>query len=47
MALEGDVPIHSETEYVDVQNEEEGVMRFSVPVVELTAEAVNDIEVEG
>ena len=47
MALEGDVPIHSETEFVDIQNDEGDAMRFTVPVVELTAEAVKDVEVEG
>ncbi len=70
MALQADVPIHSETEFVDVLNAENGgmdtvgamdstrstiknstiknnAMRFKVPVVELTSEAVKDIEVEG
>jgi len=47
MAMEGDVPIHSETEFVDVQNEEDGTLRFTVPVVELTAEAIKDVEAEG
>jgi len=47
MALQADVPVHSETEFVDIKNEENRTMRFTVPIVELTAEAINDIEIEG
>jgi len=48
MVMEGGVPIHSETEFVDIRNKEDtDTMRFTVPVVELTAEAVKDVEVEG
>jgi len=47
MAMEGDVPIHSETEFVDIQNEESDAIRFTVPVVELSAEAIKDVEIEG
>lgn len=46
LAMEADVPIHARNESVDIKNEE-GVMRFTVPVVELSAEAVQEIEIEG
>ncbi len=47
MALQADVPVHSETEYVDIKNKENFTMRFTVPVVELTAEATKNIEMES
>jgi len=47
MALQADVPIHSETEFVDIRSEDQQVMRFTVPIVELSADATHDLEMEG
>lgn len=47
MALQADVPVHCETEFVDIKNEKNHIMRFTVPIVELTGEATKDIEIEG
>jgi len=47
MALQADVAIHSETEIVDVVDNDKQTMRFKVPIVELTAEAVKNLDVEG
>ena len=47
MALQADVSIHNETEIVDIKNKEQQSMRFTVPIVELSAGATNDLEMEG
>jgi len=47
MALQADVPIHLDTETVDFNNNEDKPMRFTVPIVELSAKATNDIDFEG
>jgi len=47
MALQADVAIHKETETIDVISPNNDNMRFTVPVVELSADAVNNLEIEN
>ncbi len=47
MALQADVAIHNETETIDVISKNNDNMRFTLPIVELSADAVNNLEVES
>ncbi len=47
LALQANVPVRTETENVDINNDNNTPMRFTVPIVELTAEAVKELDVEN